>query len=772
MADNLVIVESPAKAKTIAEFLGRDFKVMASMGHVRDLPKSKMGIDTENDFQPVYSVSQDKTQVIKQLKDAINASTMIWLATDEDREGEAIAWHILQALGWKENKRVKRIVFHEITKKAILDAVNKPRSIDVNLVDAQQARRVLDRLVGYELSPLLWKKVRFGLSAGRVQSVAVRLVVDREREIRNFKIEEYWTIMALFYPEAKKSGSEFQAFLTRQGEKKLEISNEKQAQEILKELNDAQYKVTSVEQKEVRRYPAPPFITSTLQQEAARKLGFSVKRTMMIAQQLYEGVEINKKRMGLITYMRTDSVNLAESAIKEAREVILNQFGLQYALASGRRFKSKKGAQEAHEAIRPVDFMIAPSEVTAFLKKEQAALYELIWKRAVASQMAEAVFDQTGIDISASQGNYVFRATGQVMKFPGFMKLYQEGKDRETDDESKKDEDSDRILPELHQGQDVSLKELIPDQHFTKPPARYTEASLVRKLEAEGVGRPSTYAPTISTIMSRGYIEKEGRALKPTDTAEVVNDLLVEHFSNIVDIGFTARMEEDLDEIAEGKKPWVPIVKEFYGPFHENIINKDKNLKKSDIVNEKSDELCDVCGSAMVVKLGRFGKFLSCSDYPKCKNARPLKEDVVEKSAERLDLERKLGAKKCEKCGQPMEIKDGKYGEFLACTAYPKCKHVQPIIKFTGVKCPQCGNGQLIERRTRKGGKIFYGCNKFPKCKFATWDKPVKLPCKKCGGLKVSKVSRKGDKEAARVVCIKCELGGEGKKSKKSGAEA
>ncbi|OGJ49568.1 DNA topoisomerase I, partial [Candidatus Peregrinibacteria bacterium RIFOXYA2_FULL_33_7] len=730
MSKNLVIVESPAKAQTIMKFLGKDYKVLASMGHVRDLPKSKMGIEIENNFQPVYMISQEKKDVIKKLKDSIKKDTVLWLATDEDREGEAIAWHLLKALGYKDESKVKRIVFHEITKQAILNSIKNPRDIDQNLVDAQQARRVLDRLVGYELSPLLWKKIRFGLSAGRVQSVAVRLIVDREREIQAFKIEEYWSVTGLFSGLKKpKKEDIFSAILTKKGNEKIDIKNEAQSKEILQNLKNETYKVSNIDKKEIKRMPAPPFITSTLQQEASRKLGFSVKRTMIVAQQLYEGVEIGDKRMGLITYMRTDSVNIAEQAINEAKDVIGNKFGKQYTLPKGRRFKSKKGAQEAHEAIRPVSFEIFPEEANKYLKKEQASLYELIWKRALASQMAEAILDQTVIDIESEKNKYQFRAKGQIVKFNGFIALYKENFDNAEDE----DEDKESLLPDLNVNDFVYEQDILPKQHFTKPPARYTEASLVKKLEAEGVGRPSTYAPTISTVVSRGYVEKEGRNLKPTDTAMVVTDLLVANFPNIVDLKFTANMEEDLDKIAEGLQKWVPVIKQFYDPFHKEIEIKDKTIKKSDVVNEKSDEICDLCGSPMLIKLGRFGKFLSCSNYPECKNAKPLKGDESqEKSKEMKDLERKFSDKKCDKCGNPMEIKTGKYGEFLACSGYPKCKNIQAIIKFTGVKCSKCGSGQLIERRTRKGGRIFYGCNKFPKCKFAVWNKPVEAKCKKC----------------------------------------
>ena len=744
MAENLVIVESPAKAKTISNFLGKKYIVRASMGHVRDLPKSKMGIDVEHGFEPDYIVPMEKKKVITELKGFLKKDTHLYIATDEDREGEAIGWHLLQALKVDPKKtKIDRIVFHEITPGAIKEAIEKPRQIDVNLVDAQQARRVLDRLVGYELSPLLWKKVRYGLSAGRVQSVAVRLIVEREREIRAFKAVEYWSIKAQF----TKGKEVFEAELAKIKGKKFDVNNEKDAKAIVKLLEKSLYSVLNVEEKEVTRNPSPPFTTSTLQQEAARKLGFSVKRTMTIAQMLYEGVEHHKGTHGLITYMRTDSVNLSKVALEQAKEVITEEFGKEYALSSPRLFKGKKGAQEAHEAIRPVDLSIKPDDLKSYLDKDQLRLYELVWKRTIACQMKEAKLKALGVDIiPEDQKDYVFRATGQTIVFAGFIRAYVEG----TDNPEEELNDSEKLLPVLKVGDKVDLKELIPDQHFTKPPARYTEASLVKKLEAEGIGRPSTYAPTITTIMTRGYVEKEAKQLKPTDLAEVVTDLLVKHFSDIVDYKFTAEMEETLDEIAEGKKKWVPVMEEFYTPFHKNIEMKNETLKKEDIVNlEKSDEKCDKCGSAMVVKLGRFGKFLSCTNYPECKNAKPMAGgQVVEKSEEQKELEKKLSGKKCEKCGEPMEVKTGRFGSFLGCSGYPKCKNIQSIIKQTGVKCPNCKDGQLIERRARKTGKVFYGCNKYPKCKTAFWDKPTGELCKKCKSMMVEKKDG--------VVCSEC----------------
>ncbi|MFH1533648.1 MAG: type I DNA topoisomerase [Nitrospirota bacterium] len=724
MAKNLVIVESPAKAKTISRFLGKEYKVLASMGHVRDLPKSKMGIEVDKDFKPSYLISADKKKVIKQLQDEYKKAEHLWLATDEDREGEAIGWHLLKALKVDPKKTdVKRIVFHEITEGAIKKAMKEPRALDMDVVDAQQARRVLDRLVGYELSPLLWKKVRYGLSAGRVQSVAVRFVVDREREIQAFKPDEYWKVIGTFAKEKKET---FEAELQRYEGKKILPGNEKEVKKILKEIKGVDYKVSKVEEKQTKRNPAPPFITSTLQQEASRKLGFSVKKTMVLAQQLYEGIDVGSGEHGLITYMRTDSVNLSDVALKAAKKVIEKEYGKEFALDAPRKFKGRKGAQEAHEAIRPVDIALKPEVVEKYLDKDQFKLYELVWKRTVACQMKEALLNKTAIDIAAGDTGYEFRATGQVIKFPGFMEVYMEGRDSGEEELN----EGENLLPKMEEGEDVDLDKMETTQHFTKPPARYTEASLVKKLESEGIGRPSTYAPTIHTIIVRNYIEMEAKTLRPTDTAFVVTDLLVKHFADIVDHKFTAEMEDKLDLVEEGKQKWVPMIKEFYGPFHKNIEEKDKSLKKEDIVNEESDEICEKCGEKMVIKLGRFGKFLSCSGYPGCKNAKPLEGDTPEEkkdSKELEELKKKLAGKKCDKCGKDMEVKVGRFGPFLGCSDYPECKNITSIVVFSGVKCPSCEIGQLVERRTRKGGRVFWGCNKFPKCKMASWNKPVDI---------------------------------------------
>ena len=659
MAKNLVIVESPAKAKTISRFLGASYRVLASMGHVRDLPKSQMGVDIEGDFTPSYDVSPDKKKVITELKKELKKAETLWIATDEDREGEAIGWHLLEALKVKKGMDVKRIVFHEITKGAILKAIESPREIDQNVVDAQTARRVLDRLVGYELSPLLWKKVQYGLSAGRVQSVAVRLIVEREREIEAFVPEEYWKIIGQF---ANKEGEDFEA------EYRGKLTNEGETNDVLAAVKNQDYKVEKVEKRQVKRNPAAPFITSTLQQEASRKLNFSVKKTMMVAQQLYEGVNLGDGETGLITYMRTDSVNLSKLALDQAKEVILDQYGKEYALSEPRKFKGKKGAQEAHEAIRPTDLSRRPEEVEQYLNRDQLRLYELIWKRTLACQMAQAVLNKTSADIEA--GGHTFRATGQSIAFDGFMKVYLEGRDDEEEATP-----GEKFLPELNEGEAVDCKGITPSQHFTKPPARYTEASLVKTLEAEGIGRPSTYAPTISTIVSRGYIEKDGRTLSPTSLAMLITDILMEHFSNIVDYKFTAEMEEKLDEVEEGKLKWVPMIKDFYGPFHRNIELKEKALKKEDVLKERNLGKDPESGLEVVVRHGRFGPFVQLGSYTKEEVAemeeKPRRASIpkgtlfetvtLEEGLKALSLPRELG----EYQGEKVTVMNGPYGPYL-----------------------------------------------------------------------------------------------------------
>lgn len=673
MSKNLVIVESPAKAKTISKFLGKEYEVLASMGHVRDLPKSEMGVDVEKDFSPKYQVTKEKKDVIKKIKSNIKENTKIWIATDEDREGEAIGWHLLEALKVNKKKHdVKRIVFHEITKGAILDSLKNPREIDSGLVDAQQARRVLDRLVGYELSPLLWKKIRYGLSAGRVQSVAVRLVVEREREIMAFNPEEYWSITGSFENNGKEK---FEAALKKIDGKDAKIGNEKEAMKIVEETKGADFEVKNVSERDVKRNPAAPFITSTLQQEASRKLGFSVKKTMMLAQRLYEGIDIGSGTQGLITYMRTDSVNLSKVATAQAKEVITKEFGKEYALAKPRTFKGKKGAQEAHEAIRPVDISLKPADVEKYLEKDQFKIYELIWKRTVACQMAEAQLKALTVDIEPKQVGekvYTFRATGQTVVFPGFMRAYVEGSDNPEEELESKE----KLLPALAEGEDVDCKKIDPKQHFTKPPARYTEASLVKKLEGEGIGRPSTYAPTISTIMARGYIEKDGRQLKPTDLAMVVTDLLVKHFDKIVDYHFTARMEETLDKIAEGKREWVPVVKSFYEPFHKDIETKDKEITKEDTLKERVLGEDPKTGMEVVARHGRFGPFVQLGNFTK-EEIKEMEEKprraslpkdlffetvTLEEALKALELPKNLGKNKD---GEEVVVTVGRFGPYL-----------------------------------------------------------------------------------------------------------
>ncbi len=718
-AKSLVIVESPTKAKTISRFLDGKYKVEASFGHIRDLPSSKMGVDIENNFEPTYLVPPKQKKRVAELKKLAKTAPEIILATDEDREGEAIAWHLIEALGLKPDK-IKRIAFHEITKTAIQHALESPRALDLHMVDSQQARRILDRLVGYELSPFLWKKVRRGLSAGRVQSVAVRLIVEREREIQKFKTDEYWSIEATFNKDSNFLGK----LLKIDGKSldKLEIKNEDSAKKIAADLANQPATVTDVTKKETRRSPAAPFTTSTMQQEAARKLGFSAKQTMMYAQQLYEGVELGEDNAtGLITYMRTDSVNLSEQALSSAKETILSKYGKEYILAEPRKHASRsKNAQEAHEAIRPTDLMRDPESVKDHLDRNQLRLYDLIWKRTIATQMPEAVFDSTSVDIDipGSKKKYTFRSTGQVIKFDGFMKVYLEGSDDEETAEA------EGLLPDLTIGDKPKVVKILPKQHFTQPPPRFSDATLIKALEEYGIGRPSTYAPTISTIQDRGYTDKIDKKFHPTEIGYIVNDILVEHFPQIVDMQFTAGMEEQLDEIANGDKEWVPVIREFYGPFHENLKTKEKEVEKH---VEQLDEKCPDSGHPLIIKFGRFGKFVACSNYPECKFTRPMPEEqkIIEEHAGEI----------CDKCGKPMVVKFGRFGSFLGCSGYPDCKNIKKIVKGTGVVCPQCNEGEMIERKSKRG--IFYSCSKYPACKFILPTKPTGEKCPTCNSLLV-----------------------------------
>ncbi len=717
----LVIVESPTKAKTISKFLGKGFAVESSFGHIRDLPKSDIGIDIEHDFKPRYIIPTKAKKTVTKLKKAAEKATEIILASDEDREGEAIAWHLAEALKLPADK-ISRIVFHEITKEAIEEALKSPRGLNQDLIDAQQARRVLDRLVGYELSPFLWKKVARGLSAGRVQSVALRLVVEREREIEAFKSDEYWSIEA----ELKTTkGETFVAELAKISGKTLEklgITNETDAQKIVDNLKSADYIVSKVEKKRTTKQPPAPFTTSSLQQAANRTLGFSAKQTMMLAQQLYEGIELGSEgSIGLITYMRTDSLNLSEKFLTEAHAYIIETLGKEYAAEKPRQFKTKsKGAQEAHEAIRPSEAQRNPDSLKEFLAPNQLKLYRLIWQRAMASQMSEAQLDQTGIDIVAGDGE--FRATGQTVAFAGWLALASE-KSQET------------LLPEMSEKEKLELIELKPEQHFTKPPARYSDATLVKELEKHGIGRPSTYAPTISTIEARNYvIRDENKRLQPTDIGKIVIDLLVEHFKTIVDLEFTAKMEGELDEVAEGNKAWEPIVSEFYEPFHKNLTEKYEAIKKEDIMPEQlSEEVCDKCGSKMLVKTGRYGPFLACSNFPDCKNIKSMAKKSPEEDEKLKALNEQHKDVVCDKCGSPMAVKVGRFGPFLACTAYPKCKNIKNIADPNAPKipCPVCGKGNIVQKKSRRG--IFWACDQYPDCKTAFNAQPTGEKCPDCG---------------------------------------
>jgi len=718
---NLVIVESPTKAKTISKFLGSQYKVESSFGHIRDLPEKEMGIDIENNFEPKYVIPDKSQKIATKLKTLAKNADKIILASDEDREGEAISWHLKNILN---PKNYQRITFHEITKSAIEESLKHPREIDMNLVDAQQARRVLDRLVGYELSPFLWRKVAKGLSAGRVQSVAVRLVVEREREIESFKKQEYWTIEATFGSEQDKLLAELHA---QNGKtlKKFDIKNKEQADELVAEIQKEKYHVASIETKETKKKPPEPFRTSTLQQDASNKLGFSAKETMMLAQQLYEGIDLKDARgtVGLITYMRTDSLNLSKEFLSACHDFIIEQYGADYAPKAPKYYKTKSaGAQEAHEAVRCTHVNFTPDSVSGALSDKQLRLYTLIWSRSVACQMTEAIYESVSVDINSEGDKYSFRATGQTMKFPGFQKVY-------------KTDSKEVLIPHLEKGQDLNLEKIDPKQHFTEPPARYTEASLIKTLEEYGIGRPSTYAPTLATIQDRNYVVKEEKKFKPTDIGILVNDILFEHFNNIVDYQFTAKMEHDLDEVADGKIKWQPIIKEFYGPFKENLTKKNVELKKKTLTEEKTDQVCEKCGSPMVIKTGRYGRFYACSNYPECKNTKNIAKEVVPGETPTESQEENKLEEKCPECGSALQIKRGKFGKFIGCSNYPNCKYIKSFSQKTGIACPECKTGEIVSRKGRRG--IFYGCSKYPNCKFTLWGKPTGEKCPKCSSLLV-----------------------------------
>ncbi|MBF0427054.1 MAG: type I DNA topoisomerase [Magnetococcales bacterium] len=745
----IVVVESPAKARTINKFLGAGYEVVASYGHIRDLPKKNGSVLPEEGFLMRYEVPKTAQKYVDAIAKAVRKADTLLLATDPDREGEAISWHVLEALREKRalgKVPVRRVVFHEITQRAIQEAIAHAREVDMDLVNAQQARRALDYLVGFNLSPLLWKKVRRGLSAGRVQSVALRLVCEREAEIRAFVAQEYWSIVAEV--EKEKSPQRFPARLVvAEGEKldKFSIPDTERAAQLVAAIQDQPLFVTELEKKQVKRNPAPPFITSTLQQEASRKLGFSARKTMSVAQQLYEGAEVptadgGREVVGLITYMRTDSVNLAAEAVVALRELVQSRFGPDYLPKGERRFKSSaKNAQEAHEAIRPTDPRRTPEQLSRFLPRDLLRLYELVWKRAVACQMEAARIDQVSavlaVGANDAQAPYRLRATGSSVAFDGFRKVYDEG----TDAVSAQDRDDDEgaaMLPPLTKGERLRQIGLESNQHFTEPPPRYTEASLVKALESYGIGRPSTYAPTMSTIQERGYARLEKRQFHPEDLGIVVNTFLVQHFSRYVDYNFTASLEDELDAVSRGEKAWVPLLETFWKPFISQIQEKEQSTKRSEITSEATDENCPTCGKPLLIKLGRFGRFKACSGYPECRfteNIRRQGAGDPPEAAATTPTEPVISDRTCDKCGSPMQIKEGRFGKFLACTGYPKCSNIQPLEKpkETGVACPECGKGTFLEKKSRRG-RIFYSCSRYPDCKKALWNRPVAVTCPLC----------------------------------------
>jgi DNA topoisomerase-1 len=725
---NLVIVESPAKAKTIKKYLGKDFEVLASYGHVRDLVPKEGAVDPGNDFSMKYQVIDRNDKHVKAITTKLKDADALYLATDPDREGEAISWHLYELLKGKralKDKAVHRVVFNEITKKAVQDAVAHPRDLSMDLVNAQQARRALDYLVGFNLSPLLWKKVRRGLSAGRVQSPALRLICEREEEIEAFETREYWTIEA----DTEKEGQTFSAKLTHFADEKLHqfsVTDEERAGEIEKALHAAaagRLSVLKVEKKQRKRNPAAPFTTSTLQQEASRKLGFTAQRTMRIAQQLYEGVDIGSGAVGLITYMRTDSVNLADEAIAELREFIGNRYGPDELPKSPRQYKTKaKNAQEAHEAIRPTSVLNTPEDLARHLDRDQLKLYGLIWKRTVACQMIHATIDTVAADLGAGEGN-VFRANGSTIARPGFIQVYLEGKD-----DAKPGDDDEKMLPPLREGESLQLNKIRPEQHFTEPPPRYSEASLVKALEEFGIGRPSTYASIISTLQDREYVEMDKKRFIPTDVGRVVNKFLTNYFTQYVDYDFTARLEDELDAVSRGEEEWIPLLEKFWQPFKDRIDHTQENVQRSDVTQEKIDEKCPKCEGQLAIRLGRNGRFIGCTNYPECDYTRNLDDDGS------AGAEPEKVGRDCPECGSELVFKQGRYGKFIGCSGYPKCRFIEPLEKpkDTGVGCPKCHKGTLMQRKSRRG-KIFYSCSTYPKCDYAVWNEPIAEPCPNCG---------------------------------------
>ncbi len=729
MSKNLVIVESPAKCKTIEKYLGKDFQVLASYGHVRDLIPKEGAVDTANDFAMKYQIIDRNQRHLQEITKAVKKADTLYLATDPDREGEAISWHVFEHLNSKKalkNKEVKRVVFHEITKRAVTEAIDNPTELSINMVNAQQARRALDYLVGFNLSPLLWKKIRRGLSAGRVQSPALRMIVERELEIEAFKTKEYWSHTA----ELTAKDQSFKAKLTHfEGEKlkQFSITDEKYATKVKQTLvaaADDQLIVEKLEKKQRKRNPAAPFITSTLQQEASRKLGFSTKKTMMVAQQLYEGIEVNGETAGLITYMRTDSVNLSVEALEQIRELIAEKYGKENVPAQPRSFKTKaKNAQEAHEAIRPTLAHNLPEKIKNNLSADQFKLYQLIWKRTIACQMIHATLNQVAVDLSCGSKENMFRATGSTIAKPGFMAVYLEGKD-----DSKESDDKESFLPPMEEGRPVPLKDIIATQHFTEPPPRYGEASLVKSLEEHGIGRPSTYATIISTLQNREYVTLESKRFYPTDVGRIVIKFLTDHFTKYVDYDFTANLEDELDAVARGEKEWVPLMRDFWDPFTKLIVEKEETVQRKDVTQEALDEKCPECEKPLSIRLGRNGRFIGCTDYPTCSYTRNLNDDGTEATAPEI-----VEGRSCPKCESDLVIKKGRYGKFIGCSNYPKCKHIEPLEKplDTGVECPKCKKDNILKRKSRYG-KIFYSCSGYPKCDYALWNAPVKESCPDC----------------------------------------
>ena len=751
MGKSLVIVESPAKAKTIKKYLGKGYEVLASYGHVRDLLPKEGAVDVAHDFDMTYELVEKNKKHVDAITKAMKKADTLLLATDPDREGEAISWHLYEILNNKnalKDKEVHRVIFHEITKKAIKDAVDHPRELSYDLINAQQARRALDYLVGFNLSPLLWKKIRRGLSAGRVQSPALCMIVAREEEIEAFKAQEYWSI------EADVSSQEqgFAAKLFHYKDEKIQqfsVTNEQDAAKIEKDISktaNGKLTVAKVEKKKRKRNPAAPFITSTLQQEASRKLGFTAQRTMRTAQQLYEGVDIGEGEVGLITYMRTDSVNLAAEAIEEIRNYISEKYGADQTPPEPRAYKTKsKNAQEAHEAIRPTSAYIEPMAIKGKLSADQFKLYSLIWKRTVACQMIHATLNTVSLDLQA--GDAIFRATGSTIDSPGFMSVYQESVD-----DAKKDDDEGRILPPLEEGDSVDLVKIRPEQHFTEPPPRYTEASLVKSLEEHGIGRPSTYASIISTLQQREYVEMDKKRFIPTDVGRVVKKFLTEHFTNYVNYDFTARLEDELDAISRGEKEWVPLMKEFWQPFKNLVDDKTESVDRKDVTQELMDEKCPKCEQQLSIRLGRRGRFIGCTAFPECDYTRNLNDDGASTEPETVE------GRNCPECDSTLIIRQGRYGKFIGCSSYPDCKHIEPLEKpaDTGVECPTCHKGNMLKRRSRNG-KIFFSCSKYPDCSYAVWNEPVNEPCPDCNWpmLTIKTTKRKGTEK----VCPQKECG-------------